>query len=119
MTSWSGSARAQTTCQGDDRCVSPIIIRQCAEDARAIDDTRARLRSCQRDLDAATGSAQGSTQQLLALLELERKRHAALTEEVGELRRRPRWLQVAVVVAGVGVTAYLGGRLHQHLRGAR
>ena len=76
------------------------VIRQCEQDAAAVDGLESRLRACQRDLDAGSG-ALGESQRR----ELEQRVEVArLTLRVAELERQDaaRWSPWAWIGVGAG-----------------
>lgn len=75
---------------------------RCERDAREIDATRARLRTCQRARDGDGGASAELRAQIDALHAVQRAEAARHAREVAELERRPRWRTVAIV-AGAGV----------------
>lgn len=104
-------------------CLSRAAVEQCVEDAKQIDDTRARLRACQRDLDETGGRVQQCERQANAerrAVELERVAHA---EQVRVMRLElDRRITPARLVVWVGVAlaaGYVAGRIHQYDRGTR
>jgi hypothetical protein len=76
------------------------VLRQCEQDAAAVDGLESRLRACQRDLDAGSG-ALGESQRR----ELEQRVEVArLTLRVAELERQDaaRWSPWAWIGVGAG-----------------
>lgn len=86
---WS-DALAQEPGSACEVCVSRQVVAQCKADAVQIDATRARLRSCQRDLDARSGESGTLSEQLAALQAAHLAETARRAEEIAMLRQRPR-----------------------------
>lgn len=90
---------------------------RCEADAAALDDARARARTCQRELDAASG-AEGILR--VQIIE-ERERVTDLEVERARIEeeRDKRWTVRRVVgtVVLALVAGYAGGRVHQWVKG--
>lgn len=114
---WTGSSSAQTTCPSSHECVSDTVVRRCKVEASKHDETRDRLRECQRDLDAKVGEGNGASRALQRELTRERVEHAntrvQLTRVEEELKRRPRWQRVVIAVGVAILSGYAAGRVHQ------
>lgn len=100
-TSISALAHAQAPPNEAELVRVPVrVIRQCEQDAAAVDGLESRLRACQRDLDAGSG-ALGESQRR----ELEQRVEVArLTLRVAELERQgaARWSPWAWIGVGAG-----------------
>lgn len=86
---------------------------RCERDAREIDATRARLRTCQRARDGDGGASAELRAQLAALQAMHTAEVVRHSAEVTALRQRPRWRTVAIA-AGVGVL--VGGVMWEVVR---
>jgi hypothetical protein len=100
-TSISALAHAQAPPTEAELVRVPVrVLRQCEQDAAAVDGLESRLRACQRDLDAGSG-ALGESQRR----ELEQRVEVArLTLRVAELERQDaaRWSPWAWIGVGAG-----------------
>ena len=98
------------------RCVSRRI-RPVFEEARAVDDVRARLRTCQRDLDFSAGRQLQLEKERAAVIRARRVENDVQREQLArqarEIERRITPGRLVLWVA-VGLAAgYVAGRAHR------
>lgn len=100
-------------------CLTQRAFDQCYEDARAVDDVRARLRTCQRDLDFSAGRHLQADKERVAVIRALRVENDVQREQLArQTRELERCVTPARLVLWVGaalLTGYVVGRVH-HLR---
>lgn len=90
---------------------------QCYEDARVVDDVRARLRTCQRDLDFSAGRQLQADKERAAVIRALRVENDVQREQLArqarEIERRITPGRLVMWIA-VGLAAgYVAGHVHQ------
>ena len=100
-------------------CVSRRMFDQCYEDARAVDDVRERLRTCQRDLDFSAGRHLQADKERAAKIRALRVENDVQREQLArqtrEVERRITPGRLVLWVGAALLTGYVAGRVH-HLR---
>ena len=113
----SSAAQGSSTNDADcEVCLTQRAFDQCYEDARAVDDVRERLRTCQRDLDFSAGRRLQADRERTAVIRALRVENDVQREQLArQARELDQRITPARLVLWVGVallTGYVAGRAH-------